>query len=99
VLPITGLVPGITNARLDANTYEWKKADDGGTFDSCWNIEFKVFSHRYATEKAQSDLWAKCKGTKCHALLIAFRPEGESQLDVCWDGGYLRIVALFQTAP
>ena len=98
-LPIAGLVPGITNARLDANAYEWKKADDGGTFDSCWNFEFKVFSNGYTTAKAHLDLHGKCKGTKCHALLIAFRPDGESQLDVRWDGVYLRIVALFRTAP
>jgi hypothetical protein len=49
--------------------------------------------------KAQLDLHGKCSGVKCHALLIGLRPDGESELDVCWDGGYLRITALLRTAP
>jgi len=100
-LPIAGLVPGITNARLDANAYKWKEVGEGEKFDSCWSFEFKVFSQGYALRQAQEDLNAKCTGTRknCHALLIAFRPQGVSQLGVRWDGGYLRIVALFQTAP
>jgi hypothetical protein len=98
-LPIAGLVPGITNARLDANAYMWKKADNGETFNSCWNFEFKSFSNSYTKAKANSDLHNKCSGVKCHALLIGLRPDGESELDVRWDGQYLRITALFQTAP
>jgi hypothetical protein len=98
-LPIAGLVPEITNARLDANAYEWRKADNGETFDSCWNFEFKAFSNGYTKAKAILDLQKKCSGVKCHGLLIGLRPGGESELDVRWDGNYLRIAALFRTAP
>ncbi|KAL3914735.1 MAG: hypothetical protein SGILL_005980, partial [Bacillariaceae sp.] len=98
-LPIAGLVPGITNARLDANAYEWKKADEKKGFCPCWCFEFKIFSNRYTREKAEIDLKAKCDQLQSHALLIAFRPEGKSELSVTHDGNYLRIVALVQTTP
>ena len=98
-LPIAGLVPGITNARLDANAYEWKKPGKNKGLGSCWSFEFKIFSNRYTKVQAESDLKAKCEGLQSHGLLIAFRPEGKTELSVTWDGKYLRIVALVQTRP
>jgi hypothetical protein len=99
-IPIAGLVPGVTNARLDADAYDWKPRDANATFAPCWNFEFKVFSNGYTIKKAKTDLRSKCKNEgKCHALLIGTRPYGSSELSVEREEGWLRITALIQSTP
>ena len=96
-LPIAGFVPGMTNARLDARAYEWKD-HSGNDFKPCWIFEFKSSSKDFSVNKAMKELEAKCDSEKCHALVIAVRPEGKSGILVGWKDDFLRIAVAIQTA-
>lgn len=96
-LPIAGFVPGMTNARLDARAYEWKD-HSGDDFKPCWIFDFKSSSNDFSVDKAMRELEANCDSKKCHALVIAVRPEGTSGILVHWKGDFLRIAVAIQTA-
>ena len=99
---IAGLVPGDTNAKMDAEAFVWKNQQDNDRLNPDWSFEFKSLTDSYTAKAAMDDLKKKMEDSgdprACHGMLIAITNARKSRCEYCIverdDKAYLRVVVV-----
>lgn len=85
-LKIAGLVPGITNAPMDAEAFLWATKDTQELMPY-WAFEFRARSSFYSPKEAMEDLKKKLtvkeQAKPCHGMLIAMTNREKSLCRTC----------------